>query len=98
MKPFSYKNKIVGVEAFETEIQKSIGHARDTVLASRQRYERDPKACKNVWQNHADTPNPLESRFGSDWQNKFPKLVELVCITEFMDHVVTEGDQLFKGT
>ena len=98
MKPFRYNNKVVGVAKFEKEIQKAIGNTRETVLSSRQRCERDPKSHKNVRHNHADTPNTLESRLGVDFRNKLPKSVKVVCITEIMDHVVAEGNRLFKGT
>ena len=77
------------------------GAARDMGRISRLKRQKDPKARKSYWYDHADFDEPggpYQSRWGDNWKDHLPKSFTDVCITLIMDHVISEGNCLFADT
>jgi hypothetical protein len=83
--PMRYKKWIVGVKKYNLLLQLEFKRVR---------------GLKTMWTaDEKAAANPYIAKWGSaNWESKLPVKFKWMCITDLMDHVVEQGNVVFKGT
>ena len=84
--PMRYKKWIVGVKKYNLLLQLEFKRVRGL---TDKLWTKEQKAAAN----------PYIAKWGSaNWESKLPGKFKWMCITDLMDHVVEQGNVVFKGT
>ena len=93
MEPLSYTGRIVlGVKEYQKKVAEAMKFARDK--------KHGDKGGKSPWHDY-NGDNPFEERYKATWLQelcKFPLVKKYMCVTDLMDHVIEQGNKMFKGS